>query len=316
MKNEFGAQFMSDPTHDMEKDFETLRLKLLERMPAPGNYATPIPGFLTNRRDEINKPENCWNKPILAVTVQGSKRVVVGDEEYRYGVGNCLLAGVDLPNMSYLTEASPKKPYLVMSIELNSRLISQLAAQIVPAKPADSPRGAAVAPTDPEILRAFVRLLDLLGTPEQIPVLASLVIREIHLLLLLGPQGDLLKTLNTQGTQSNQVLQGINWLRNNFMQPLDVDELAKKVHMAPPTFRKHFKAVTTMSPTRYHKHLRLYEAQRRMLEDREDATSAGYAVGYESLTQFNREYKRLFGDPPQRNVAQIRLGAVSKYILN
>lgn len=297
---------MSKAHINTAKSFAILRERLLQRMPTPGNYPTPLPGVMTNRRDTVNKPENCWNKPILAVTVQGSKRVIVGAEEYRYGVGNCLLAGVDMPNLSYLTEASPQKPYLVICMELDSHLTAHLAAQIPPVKSRASLKGAAVMPTDPEILQALVRLFDLLDAPEQIPVLAPIIIREIHLLLLLGPQGELLKSLNTHGTRSNQVFQGINWLRDNFLQPLDVDNLARRVNMAPPTFRKHFKAVTTMSPTQYHKHLRLYEAQRRMLEDREDASKAGYAVGYESLTQFNREYKRLFGDPPQRNVAALR----------
>lgn len=291
---------------DMAKTYATLTRKLLERMPEPGNYTTPISSFSTHRRDEINKPENCWNKPIVAVTVQGAKRVVVGSEEYRYGAGNCLLAGVDLPNFSYLTEASPEKPYLVMTLGLDSHLITQFAAQTAPFKSGGAARGAAVMPTDPDLLKAFGRLLDLLDNPEQIPLLAPLIIREIHLLLLLGQQGELLKKLNTQGTQSNQVFCGINWLRDNFLQPLNVDELARMLNMAPPTFRKHFKAVTTMSPTQYHKHLRLYEAQRRMLEDNEDVATASYAVGYESVTQFNREYKRLFGDAPHRNVTALQ----------
>ena len=124
--------------------------------------------------------------------------------------------------------------------------------------------------------------------------------------MLLGRQGELLKSINTHGTRGNQVVKGINWLRDHYMAPRDVDALARQVNMAAPTFRKHFKTVTTMSPTQYHKHLRLYEAQRLMLEDRSDATSAGYAVGYESLTQFNREYKRLFGAPPRRNVSRLR----------
>lgn len=297
---------MSEADNNTAKSFAMLRERLLLRMPTPGNYPTPFPGVMTNRRDAVNKPENCWNKPILAVTVQGSKRVIVGTEEYRYGVGNCLLAGVDMPNLSYLTEASPQKPYLVICMELDSHLTAHLAAQIPPVTSGGSLKGAAVMPTDPEILQALVRLFDLLDAPEQIPVLAPIIVREIHLLLLLGPQGDLLKSLNTRGTRSNQVFEGINWLRDNFLHPLDVDDLAKRVHMAPPTFRKHFKAVTTMSPTQYHKHLRLYEAQRRMLEDHEDASKAGYAVGYESLSQFNREYKRMFGDPPQQNVAGLR----------
>lgn len=298
---------MSQNLQDTEKIYTTLSEKLLQRMPKAGDYPTAIPGFVLHRRDETNKPDGCFNRPILAVTIQGSKRTIVGNVEYRYGTCSCLVAGVDMPNMSYITDASPDKPYLVISLDLDSYLITQLAPQVAPSKnAAGASGGTAVAPTDPEIARACLRLVELLDKPEQIPLLAPLTVREIHLLLLLGPQGDLLKTLNTHGTQGNQVSQSINWLRENYKEPLDVDGLAARVNMAPPTFRKHFKAVTSMSPTQYHKHLRLYEAQRLMLEDKQDATSAGYAVGYESPTQFNREYKRLFGDPPQRNVSHIR----------
>ena len=297
---------MSSHNTDMEKTNMLLKQMLLQRMAVPGDYPTSVQSFILHRRDVPNTPENCFNKPILAVTVQGAKRTVVGNEEYRYGAGNCLLAGVDMPSMSYVTEASAEKPYLVISLDLDSHLTTQLAAQIPSSKTPDASfKGTAVTPTDPELLKAFLRLMELLNKPEQIPVLAPIIVREIHLRLLLGPLGALLKAVNTQGTQSNQVFRGINWLRDNFKQALDVDGLARRVNMAPPTFRKHFKTVTSMSPTQYHKHLRLYEAQRLMLENRANATNAGYAVGYESLTQFNREYKRLFGDSPLRNVNQL-----------
>ena len=163
-----------------------------------------------------------------------------------------------------------------------------------------------MSPTDPEVLRAFLRLMELLDRPEHIPVLAPITLREIHLRLLLGPQGELLRALNTQGTKSNQVFQGINWLRDNVKAPLDVDALARRLNMAPPTFRKHFKTVTGMSPGAYHKHLRLYEAQRLMLVETADAARAAYAVGYENLPQFYREYKRLFGAPPARDARRLR----------
>lgn len=290
----------------METTNTALKKLLLHHMPEPGDYPCPVPGLVLHRRDTPNKPENCFNRPILAVTVQGAKRTVVGNEEYRYGAGSCLLAGVDMPTLSYLTQASPENPYLVLSLDLDSHLTAQLSAQMPPALNSEtSPKGTAVAPTDPEILKAFLRLVEMLDKPEQTAALAPLVVQEIHLRLLLGPLGELLKSINTQGTRSNQVLYGINWLRDNFRQALNVDGLARRVNMAPPTFRKHFKAVTSMSPTQYHKHLRLYEAQRLMLENHKDATSAGYAVGYESLAQFSREYKRLFGQPPAKNVSQL-----------
>jgi AraC-like DNA-binding protein len=297
---------MSNAENIIEKINALLKEMLLQRMATPGDYPTPIPGFVLHRRDVPNRPENCFNRPILAVTIQGAKRTVVGSTEYRYGVGQCLLAGVDMPSMSYLTEASPEKPYLVISLDLDSHLSAQLTSQIPPSKTLGNTFAAAVAPTDPEVLKAFFRLMELLEKPEQLPVLSPIILREIHLRLLLGPMGELLRTINTQNTKSNRILCGINWLRDNFREPLSVDELAGRVNMAPPTFRKHFKAVTSMNPTQYHKHLRLYEAQRLMLVDHKDAMSAGYAVGYESHTQFNREYKRLFGEAPLRSVNQLR----------
>jgi AraC-like DNA-binding protein len=298
---------MAEIKDDLQISYTLLKKILLQRMFEPGDYPTPISGFVLHRRDVPQKPESCFNKPILAVTIQGSKRSVVGNEEYRYGEGNCLLTSVDMPTMSYLTEASPEKPYLALTLDLDRHLITQLAAQIPPSKTPDgSLKGSAVSPTDPEVLKAVLRLAEILNKPEQISLLAPIILREIHLLLLLSPQGRLLKAINTYGTQSNQVVQGIHWLRDHFQESLDVNELAKRVNMAPSTFRKHFKSVTSMSPMQYHKHLRLYEAQRLMLENDEDATSASYAVGYESLSQFNREYKRLFGDAPQKNVTQLR----------
>lgn len=288
------------------RDNALLQEKLLHRMPTPGDYPTAIENLTLHRRDEINKSENCFYGPIAAITIQGAKRTVIGTEEYRYGEGNCLVSGVDMPSVNQILVASPERPYLVVSLGLDNQLTTELATQLH-IRPGKGPfKGTAVAPTAPEVLQAFLRLVELLDKPEQIPVLASMIVREIHFRLLAGPQGELLRTINTLGTQSNQVLRAINWLRQNFKEPLDVEALARNAYMAPPTFRKHFKSITTMSATRYHQHLRLYEAQRLMLLEKMDATNAGHAVGYESPVQFNREYKRLFGDPPQRNVSQLR----------
>lgn len=286
---------------------EQLKQLVVQHTATPGDVNTPVAGLVLHRRDHPNKPENCFTCPIVALTLQGQKRTMVGSEEYRYGAGYSLLAGIDLPTMSYTTHATPEEPYLVISLELDLQLISQLTIQMPKDIPSDEMhQGAAVIKTPPEQIHAFTRLLKLLDTPEQIPVLGPVILKEIHLQLLLGEQGGLLRALNTQGTRSNQVMNSINWLRENYRAPLDVDELASHAFLATSTYRKHFKEITTMSPTEYHKHLRLYEAQRLMLEEDQDATTAGYAVGYESLSQFSREYKRLFGEPPQRSVSQLR----------
>jgi len=286
-------------------DFSTLASELLNRMPESGSYSTSIPGLTLHRREVPNKPETCFNSPILAMTVQGSKRTVVGNKEFRYGAGYSLLAGIDMPNMSYLTEASPQKPYLVITLNLDNHVTSLLAAQLPSNTYRRVENGAVVMKTEPELVNAFNRLIELLDKPDQLPLLAPLIIKEIHLHLLMGPHGDVLKSINTQGTQSHKLLETIHWMRNNFKHPLNVESLSSMANMASSTFRKHFKTITTMSPTEYHKQLRLFEAQRLMLEEGRDISEACHNVGYKALTQFNREYKKLFGDSPRKNVVSL-----------
>jgi AraC-like DNA-binding protein len=241
------------------------------------------------------------------VVVQGSKRSVIGSEEYRYGENHCLVIGVDLPSANHVITASPEKPFLAVTLDLDKYLITQLAAQTLPSPRTESSfKGVAVTEVDPDLMDAFLRLVELLDKPEQIPVLAPIIIREIHYRLLIGPQGERLRMLNTLGTQSNQIAGTIGWLRDNYREPLQVDELAKKANMATSTFHRHFHQITTLSPLQYQKCLRLYEAQRLMLVENEDAAHAALAVGYESPTQFNREYKRMFGEPPHRHVNRLR----------
>jgi len=283
-----------------------LKEKLLRWMPSPGRYTTAIEGFMISRRHDAKDLENCVYKPLVAVVLQGSKRSVIGSEEYRYGENHCLIIGVDVPSANHVIVASPEKPFLTVTLDLDKYLITQLAAEIPPKLGNGSYKGMAVAEVDPYVLDAFLRLAELLEKPEQIPVLAPMIIREIHYRLLIGPQGERLRLINTLGTQSNQIAKSITWLRDNYKEPLQVDELARKVNMATSTFHRHFRDVTTLSPLQYQKRLRLYEAQRLMLVEDEDATIAALAVGYESPTQFNREYKRMFGEPPHRHVSQLR----------
>jgi AraC-like DNA-binding protein len=283
-----------------------LKEKLLRWMPEPGRYPTAIEGLTIARRHDAKDLENCVYKPLVAVVVQGSKRSVIGSEEYRYGENHCLVIGVDVPSANHVIVASPEQPFLAVSLDLDKYLITQLAAEIQPRLGNGSFKGMAVAEVDPDVLDAFLRLAELLEKPEQIPILATMIIREIHYRLLIGPQGERLRLINTLGTQSNQIAKSITWLRDNYKEPLQVDELARKVNMATSTFHRHFRDVTTLSPLQYQKRLRLYEAQRLMLVEAEDAAIAALAVGYESPTQFNREYKRMFGEPPHRHVSQIR----------
>jgi len=292
----------------LDRTNNLLKEKLLRWMPETGRYPTAIEGLMTSRRDEATQVENCIYKPLVGVIVQGFKRSIIGSEEYRYGENHCLVTGVDMPSANYVTVASPEQPFLAVSLNLDKYLITQLAAEIPPSPRLGngSYKGISVADVDPDVLDAFLRLAELLEKPEQIPVLAPMIIREIHYRLLIGPQGERLRMVNTLGTQSNQIAKTITWLRDNYKEPLQVDALAKKVNMATSTFHRHFREVTTLSPLQFQKRLRLYEAQRLMLVENEDTAIAALAVGYESPTQFNREYKRLFGEPPHRHVSRLK----------
>lgn len=289
----------------LTKDFNSIKQILVKRMTKAGSYSTPISALSLHRIEQTNTPSNCFNKPIIAMTIQGEKRTIVGNKEFKYGAGHALLAGIDMPNMSYITKATKDNPYLVMTLELDSHLISLLSEQMPPIHSDVVEQGAVVIKTESALLNAFYRLAELLDNPEHVPLLSPVILQEIHVHLLLSPYGQLLQSINTHGTQSNKIFQSINWLRGHFEEPLNVDDISDRVHMAPSTFRKHFKAITTMSPTEYHKQLRLYQAKRLMLQDKVDVTTACFQVGYENLSQFNREYKKLFDHTPKQSITFI-----------
>jgi AraC-like DNA-binding protein len=210
-----------------------------------------------------------------------------------------------MPSVNYITAASPEKPFLGMSIHLDKSLIRQLAMEAPPSVFAEghNDKGVSVAEVEENVLNAFLRLVELLEKPDHREVLAPMILREIHFYLLIGKQGGFLRQLNTPGSLSSQIARAIAWLRENFKDPLKVDELARRVNMSTATLHRHFKRVTTLSPLQFQKRLRLQEAQRLMLAENMDANSASLAVGYESPHHFNREYKRLFGLPPFKDVS-------------
>ena len=232
-----------------------LKEKLLRWMPEPGLHPTAIEGLMIARHHDAKEIQNCFYKPMVAVVIQGSKRSVIGSEVYRYGENHCLVVGVDIPSANHSIVASPDQPFLAVALDLNKYLITQLAAEIPPPSRLgdDTYKGMAVAEVDPDVLDAFLRLVELLEKPEQIPVLAPMIIREIHYRLLIGPQGERLRMVNTLGTRSNQIAKSITWLRDNYKEPLQVDELARKVNMATSTFHRHFRLVTTLSPLQFQK---------------------------------------------------------------
>lgn len=298
---------------NFEKHRALLKDKLQQLMPETGDYPSAVKGLALYRRHGATDPKPVMYKPVIVVIFQGGKYVRIGADEYIYGQSSYFVAGVDMPASSAMLDSSPGKPFLSLALDLDKSLIAQIAAEVPPAPAKPGPaRGAMVAAIDCELLDAFLRLLELLEKPEQISLLSPLIIKEIHYRLLAGPFGRRLRDICTQGTADNQISRAVGWLRDNFDQALSVDELARQANMAVSTFHKHFKEITALSPLQYQKRLRLEEARRLMLSLDYDASRASQTVGYESLPQFTREYKRLFGDPPRRDVIRMK-GALDRF---
>jgi AraC-like DNA-binding protein len=299
---------MDENRVDFAKAGSLLKKRVNSRMPGPGDYETGLAGVKLYRRDQAKKAESCFYRPLIVKVVQGDKRALIGSEEYRYGENEVMVTGVDMPGASMICEASPGSPCTSIVIELDRNLLAQLALEMPnpPYHAGPASRGILVQALEADMLDAFLRLAELLDTPERLAVIGPMIVKEIHYRLLTGPNGYQLRSFHTHGSQSNQVAQAILWLKQNLATAVQIEELAEKVNMASSTFHRHFKEITTLSPLQYQKRLRLHEAQRLMLTDDLDATSASAAVGYESLSQFNREYKRLFGAPPRRDVKRLQ----------
>jgi len=272
---------------------------------------TAIRGLSLYRRDEPTQPASYMYEPTICLIAQGVKRVLLGDDTYVYDAHHFLITSVDLPTVVQIITASPEKPYLGLILKLDRREMSQLMVDSnLPPPPAQqSSRGMAIGDVTLPLLTAFQRLIDLLAEPKDIPILAPIVEREIVYRLLVGDQGARLRQMASAGSQSQQIARAIDWLKSHFTEPLRIEDLATYVNMSASTFHHHFRALTAMSPLQYHKWLRLNEARRLMLTDRLDATSAAFQVGYESPSQFSREYSRSFGAPPLRDITNLRRSA-------
>lgn len=288
---------------------DEIRRILLCRLDRPCILETPIEGFRLARREEAPAPECCFERPLAGLVVQGTKQSVIGGREYVYSTGQSIVSGVDVPITSYVVQPSRENPFLFLYLYLDKPLIASLVEEMrLPADdaPEEPVAGVSVADADPDILEMFLRLLHLLDKPEQLRIRAPLMLRELHYLLLVSPHGDILRRLNTPGTRNNQVVQAVNWIRANYRMPLRIEALARRVNMSTANLHRRFKLLTGLSPLQYQKQLRLHEARRLMLFENERASDAAFTVGYESITQFNREYKRIFGEPPLRDTHRRR----------
>ena len=273
-----------------------------------GDYFTTIPGLSLHRRKGKTAPLHCIFSVGLGVVAQGRKQALVGEEVITYGPGQSMLTTIDLPVISHVTHASEQEPLLGLMLTLDSREIAQVAAemQLAPLSRHSAYRPILIKALDEQVLDVLLRLVNLLGEPELAPRLAPLARQEIMVRLLAGPHREQLQHIVAHGSPSQQISKTVAWLKVNFAQPLKVDELASLAHMSPSTFRQHFRTVTGTSPLQYQKQLRLQEARQLMLSQSVDAVGASVMVGYESPSQFSREYSRLFGAPPQQDVKKMR----------
>ena len=272
---------------------------------------TPIPGLSTVRATEPSGLLHAIAQPLVCLVLQGSKQVAMGARTFEFSAGESLLITADVPTVSQITRASAAAPYLSIALELSLPVIADLSAQM-----GVVPRGdhapVHVDPTDAEVADVALRLMRLLERPEAVPLLHASLVRELHYWLLAGRHGAAIRRLGWPGSHAQRVARAVAVLRADFAQPLPVESLAALAGMSPSSFHQHFRAVTSLSPLQFQKQLRLIEARRLMLSEGASASIAAFAVGYESVPQFTREYGRLFGLPPVRDtqVARDRIRAV------
>ena len=247
-------------------------------------------------------------EPIICLIAQGAKRVLLGEDTYVFDPDHFLITSLDLPTVVQIIKASREKPYLSLRLKLDRREISQLMSDsnLPPPRPQESSRGMAIGEVTVPLLNAFQRLIDLLDQPEDIPMLALMIQREIFYRLLVGDQGARLRQMVSEESHSYLIAEAIHWLRNHYNEPLRIDDLATRVHMSASTFHHYFRRLTAMSPLQYQKWLRLNEARRLMLTEHINAATAAFQVGYESPSQFSREYRRFFAEPPLRDITALR----------
>jgi AraC-like DNA-binding protein len=299
------ASLLRDQANELR---ENLARKIALSVGSAENRATDIRGLTLHRRTAPTAPCSMTYEPSVTVIAQGRKRVELGRNVFIYDASRFLLTSVDLPVVSRVIEASEEVPCLALSLKLEMPVVRELLSREEireAAAPCDSP-GMATGETTVEFLSACCRLVDLLDTPRDIPFLSGLIQREIVYRILRGAEGARLRAIATLGEQSHRTAKAIAWIGANYAKPFRVEDLAEIAGMGVSTLHHHFRVLTAMSPLQYQKQLRLQAARGRMLMDGLDAASAAFEVGYESASQFNREYNRFFGQPPMRDIRALR----------
>jgi AraC-like DNA-binding protein len=287
---------------------QELALRVARLAPHDGLHRSLIPSLDLIRGSVPTVCTPAVYQPSLAFVVQGRKRALLNDEVFHYDALNYLVVSVTLPAVGQVLEASPERPYLCLRLNLDLEQIARLLLELGDrgASPVAADRALFVARMDEPLLDAVLRMVKLLDAPQDIAMLAPVVLREIYYRVLRGELGHRLVDLAEGDGASHRVVRAIEWLKARYTAPLRIEELAAAVHMSASALHHRFKEVTAMSPLQYQKHLRLHEARRLMFTDGIECATAGHRVGYESASQFSREYRRLFGAPPRAEVARLR----------
>ena len=304
------ASQLPERVHELRSE---LAQKIALRLGSAEKITTAVPGLSLAQRTGPTAPCAVTYQTGLIVMAQGRKQVKLGPNTFIYDESRYLLTSLDLPTVSQVVEASKERPALAFALKLELPMVRELLTREdvpIPESPPDSP-AMATGEVTVELLSACCRLIDLLDTPQHIPFLSGLIQREIIYHILQGAEGARLRAIATLGEQSHRIAKAIAWLKSNYEKPLRVEELANMARMGVSTFHHHFREMTAMSPVQYQKQLRLQSARTRMLTEDLDASSAAIEVGYESVSQFNREYSRFFGQPPMRDIRALRLSGTS-----
>lgn len=272
-------------------------------IPENGEQESLIPGFYMARRDQGSPSIHCLATPKMGLIIQGKKLIRLGQREYLVKPGQSIITCVDTPSVSSMLDISAAHPFLTIFFTLDRKIFLELLSEFPTTETMEASSSPPyVIDTPVNFLETLLRLTELLPKPEEARFLGPLILRELHFLLLIGPYGTFLRELYMHGSCDNRMSEVITWFKSHINESVPIDVLARMVNMSVSSLHRHFKSLTGFSPLQYQKRLKLYEAQRLMLVENERADIAAMTVGYESVTQFNREYKRMFGEPPKRDI--------------
>ncbi|GGJ05886.1 AraC family transcriptional regulator [Paenibacillus hunanensis] len=302
----------TDDHQRLEYALHELRSILIRHTPTTGTHATNIPSLSIVRAEETSEPLVSVYKPSICVVAQGAKTAMIAEQSYRYDPYSFLITSVDLPIVGRISEATPAIPYLGLKLSFDTDVILDV-VQLMDhslldknARTNETAAGITVNSMSPSIMDTVVRLLQLLDQPQDIPVLAPLMIRELVYRILQSEHGHVLYPFAVTDSYSSRIARTIQFIKQHYNEPLEMEQLARDVQLSSSAFHKHFKRITTMSPLQYQKTIRLQEAQRLMLTEAIPVGDAAFMVGYESPSQFSREYARLYGKPPMQNIQDMR----------